>query len=120
MKSFLIAILFLPMIVLAHPGRTAGDGCHYCRTNCAKWGEVHGARHCHGGGSISKPTYNPPAVKLAPTVRNEKPSVVIPVESKIQNNKKIEDSEDNSFIIGAIVVSALLIGGAIKIGNKNK
>ena len=31
----------------AHPGRTAADGCHYCRTNCDKWGEVAGARHCH-------------------------------------------------------------------------
>ena len=33
--------------VWAHPGRTAADGCHYCRTNCDKWGEVAGARHCH-------------------------------------------------------------------------
>ena len=32
---------------LAHPGRTAADGCHYCRTNCDEWGEVAGARHCH-------------------------------------------------------------------------
>ena len=31
-----------------HPGRTAADGCHYCRTNCEKWGEVEGERHCHG------------------------------------------------------------------------
>ena len=31
----------------AHPGRTAADGCHYCRINCDKWGEVAGARHCH-------------------------------------------------------------------------
>ena len=31
----------------AHPGGLAADGCHYCRTNCAKWGEVEGARHCH-------------------------------------------------------------------------
>ena len=31
----------------AHPGRTAADGCHYCRTNCDKWGEVAGERHCH-------------------------------------------------------------------------
>ena len=22
----------------AHSGRTASDGCHYCRTNCDKWG----------------------------------------------------------------------------------
>ena len=32
---------------LAHPRRTAADGCLYCRTNCAKWGEVANARHCH-------------------------------------------------------------------------
>ncbi len=31
----------------AHPGNVAADGCHYCRTNCAKWGEVEGERHCH-------------------------------------------------------------------------
>lgn len=31
----------------AHPGNVTGDGCHYCRTNCAKWGEVEGERHCH-------------------------------------------------------------------------
>ena len=43
----------------AHPGRTASDGCHYCRTNCASWGEVSGARHCHGGGG-SQPVVPPP------------------------------------------------------------
>ena len=31
----------------AHPGGLAADGCHYCRTNCTKWGEVEGERHCH-------------------------------------------------------------------------
>lgn len=45
-----VAFLFVAPQVLAHPGNTAGDGCHYCRTNCAKWGEVEDARHCHGGG----------------------------------------------------------------------
>jgi hypothetical protein len=49
-------LLVLPQVVLAHPGNTAADGCHYCRTNCAKWGEVEGARHCHGGYS-SAPVY---------------------------------------------------------------
>jgi micrococcal nuclease len=67
----------------AHPGRTAADGCHYCRTNCASWGVPSNERHCHGGGSalietapiesaavvaqpiqqqpvIQKPTYAPP------------------------------------------------------------
>lgn len=44
----LVASLF-SLTAYAHPGRTASDGCHYCRTNCAKWGVEHGARHCHGG-----------------------------------------------------------------------
>ena len=42
----------------AHPSRTAADGCRYCRTNCAKWGEVAGARHCHGQKS-QRPTPAP-------------------------------------------------------------
>lgn len=33
--------------VSAHPGRTAADGCHYCRTNCDKWGVPWNERHCH-------------------------------------------------------------------------
>jgi len=70
----LLLILFISLFCLsfptnieAHPGRTASDGCHYCRTNCAKWGEVAGARHCHGGSSAHAPAVNPPAV-TAPIV----------------------------------------------------
>ena len=44
---FLVILLFSSN-AFAHPGGLAADGCHYCRTNCAKWGEVQGARHCHG------------------------------------------------------------------------
>ena len=42
--------ILIPSIAQAHPGGTAGDGCHYCRTNCDSWGETWNARHCHGGG----------------------------------------------------------------------
>jgi len=47
--SILVFILFLlaPVAVFAHPGNTAADGCHFCRTNCSYWGESWGARHCH-------------------------------------------------------------------------
>ena len=46
---FICLILFGSVnIGYAHPGRTASDGCHYCWTNCDRWGEVEGARHCHG------------------------------------------------------------------------
>ena len=51
MKKLIFAAVFLlvfPALVIAHPGRTAADGCHYCRTNCDKWGEEWDKRHCHG------------------------------------------------------------------------
>lgn len=63
----LLASLLLPKIILAHPGNTASDGCHYCRTNCDKWGEVWNARHCHGGYSPPPKTYTAPVVTLKPT-----------------------------------------------------
>lgn len=54
---FIVAIFISSMYsngrVKAHPGNTASDGCHYCRTNCDYWGEVYGERHCHGGADIS-------------------------------------------------------------------
>lgn len=63
-----VTLLFLfPKYSLAHPGRTASDGCHYCRTNCASWGEIEGARHCHGGYTAPAPAYVAPAIK--PTER---------------------------------------------------
>lgn len=55
MKIFLyftvILVLIAPLFGLAHPGRTASDGCHYCRTNCSSYGEEYNERHCHGGES---------------------------------------------------------------------
>lgn len=63
--------MLLTTSVYAHPGGTAADGCHYCRTNCSKWGEVEGARHCHGGGSaapqpITPKVYSPPPKPTTP------------------------------------------------------
>ena len=69
-KVLLIIFTFLLFFissnsVFAHPGRTAADGCHYCRTRCDYWGVAWNERHCHGGGSIqgvqeSTIIYNPP------------------------------------------------------------
>lgn len=60
MKKLIIFLLFLLFlfsgsIIFAHPGRTASDGCHYCRTNCDDWGVEWNERHCHGGSSTSTP-----------------------------------------------------------------
>ena len=57
--------------VLAHPGRTAADGCHYCRTNCDSWGVPWNERHCHGGGSDTGPT----PIYIAPT---QPPTIIYP------------------------------------------
>lgn len=59
--SFIVlGLIFMSSSVFAHPGNTASDGCHYCRTRCDYWGETWNARHCHGGGSYySPPSYSP-------------------------------------------------------------
>lgn len=56
----------MPQEAYAHPGNTASDGCHYCRTNCSKWGVPYDERHCHGGGSVPAPVQDPPAATVAP------------------------------------------------------
>ena len=63
---------------VAHPGRTAADGCHYCRTNCAKWNVAANKRHCHGGsggsvtsGQSSTRTVAPAAVAACPAGSGE-------------------------------------------------
>ena len=45
--SLLILLIGFFQIAYSHPGRTAADGCHYCRTNCDQWGVEWNVRHCH-------------------------------------------------------------------------
>lgn len=45
---FALAVFALYGTATAHPGRTASDGMHYCRTNCESWGVPYGQRHGHG------------------------------------------------------------------------
>jgi len=80
---FIFSLIFLPKIIFAHPGRTASDGCHYCRTNCAKWGEVENVRHCHGGGSVPQPLVEkvlpPPTTiptRISTRVPTRRPTVI--------------------------------------------
>ncbi len=56
---FSIFVLSIIQPVYAHPGRTAGDGCHYCRTNCGSWGgTAYNQRHCHQSKGVPQP-YEP-------------------------------------------------------------
>lgn len=55
---YLFVILFVVTAfdtsdILAHPGRTDGNGGHTCRTNCEKWGYEYGEYHYHNGGGSS-------------------------------------------------------------------
>ena len=55
LRSAILAIFvcYVASIGVAHPGGTASDGCHYCRSNCEKWDLDQDQRHCHDGGSDS-------------------------------------------------------------------
>ena len=75
---FFLLIFLFPNLIFAHPGRTASDGCHYCRTNCSKWGVPWDARHCHGGYEAPAP-YSPPKAAATPT---EKPIAATPIPTR--------------------------------------
>jgi len=47
--GFLFILTFTVSNIDAHPGNTASDGCHFCRTNCGKWGYTYDTRHGHQG-----------------------------------------------------------------------
>ena len=77
-----VVVVLMATSVFSHPGRTAADGCHYCRTNCAKWGEVEGARHCHGQKSQRHPPARQPRAarerirKIPIEIRDSTPRVI--------------------------------------------
>lgn len=64
----LVLLIVVPQLASAHPGNTAADGCHYCRTNCDKWGVPWNERHCHN----AKP------VKTVPKAVSSSKKAVVP------------------------------------------
>ena len=70
--SLMAFLLLMPFFTSAHPGRTASDGCHYCRTNCDYWGEAWNERHCHGGYVAPAPV----ATKLPTPTPRATPNIV--------------------------------------------
>ena len=83
--------------VSAHPGGTASDGCHYCRTNCDKWGVPWNQRHCHNN-------YIPPVVNtLMPT---KAPEQITDTTTKPVLVKAIEE---NSLSLKTVFMGGLII-----------
>jgi len=69
----IIVCLLFPLNVFAHPGGLDSKGCHYCRTNCAKWGLEQNEYHCHSGNTYSNSkgqTFNKDGVKISDPVTN--------------------------------------------------
>ena len=66
-----LTILVGTVEVVAHPGGTASDGCHACRTNCDRWGVEEDERHCHGsgGGAETQTQTQPPSAATGVTWR---------------------------------------------------
>lgn len=94
-KIILILITFIPTIVFAHPGKTDANGCHYCRTNCAKWGLYNGQYHCHNGGTgessssnntTKKTTKKTTTYKSSTTTRTTTTSTSTTTTQVIKNN----------------------------------
>lgn len=69
---------------MAHPGNTASDGCHFCRTNCDSWGVPWNTRHCHGGY-----TTPPPRIPII-THTTDTTKEVIPFEKITENDPNLE------------------------------
>lgn len=78
----LVAIIFVSaQPVFAHPGNTSSDGCHFCKTNCGKWGYTYGTRHGHHGevcnpskGPID-PFYSNGGIVEIPTIKVNTPAI---------------------------------------------
>lgn len=102
MKYLKISVIILITIVMnltinnvyAHPGRTDSNGCHYCRTNCAKWGLSQGQYHCHNGGSSSssrtKSTKSSSSAKPNQSANLTKETTKPVVKIKKSNNAKLK------------------------------
>ena len=90
-KNIILIVLAISIVVstsYAHSGRTASDGCHFCRTNCENYGYTYDTRHGHQGQicSTSKgatdPSYSsyipPPTPTPTVTTPTPTPTVTTP------------------------------------------
>lgn len=88
-RLIMIMIVALsPLYVEAHPGRTDSNGCHTCRTNCAKWGLRYGQYHCHGrkNSSTSSNTNKTTTTKVLDSNKNIKSISIDNTNIEVKDN----------------------------------
>ena len=117
-KSLFISLLaiivlgFYAGVVDAHPGRTAADGCHYCRTNCDTWGVPWNERHCHGG-SIPDDSSNtappPPQPTQSPQVIQQQITEPVVTTKKLieQLRDLIKERKESKELWSDLILSRL-------------
>jgi micrococcal nuclease len=107
--------------VYAHPGQTASDGCHYCKTNCDTWGVASNERHCHNGGSSTGSTGNTDttASNLIPVTKAPVFYTPIPPTRKPTNTPApyVETTMDKNKMFK---VSEIVDGDTIKVNVRGK
>ena len=112
-----IVLIFLAALIgsssiYAHPGRMDANGCHYCRTNCDKWGVAWDERHCHGGGGSSTES----TVQSAPAVQGQSisnPPIAIP--SRKPTSTPIQGYFKVSSIIDGDTIRVIINGKSEKV-----
>ena len=75
--TVLLSSVLTASLSAAHPGGRAADGCHYCRTNCAQWGEVAGERHCHEERQPSRVRQNGQSPARQPQAAEDRPVEIL-------------------------------------------
>lgn len=102
----LLLSVFVPLNVFAHPGGLDSKGCHYCRTNCAKWGLADNEYHCHSGNTYTNSSgqvYNSDGTKISDgnssndtTTEPSTPTTPPATEDDSSNNESVTPSTGNT------------------------
>lgn len=103
-KIILILITFIPTIVFAHPGKTDANGCHYCRTNCAKWGLYNGQYHCHNGGTGESSSSNNTTKKTTKKTTTNKSSTTTRATTTSTSTTTTQVIKNNDTTIKEIII----------------
>ena len=107
-KVILILITFIPTIVFAHPGKTDANGCHYCRTNCAKWGLYNGQYHCHNGGTGESSSSNNTTKKTTKKTTTNKSSTTRRTTTTSTSTTTTQVIKNNDTTIKKIIIDETL------------
>lgn len=103
-KIILILITFIPTIVFAHPGKTDANGCHYCRTNCAKWGPYNGQYHCHNGETGESSSSNNTTKKTTKKTTTNKSSTTTRATTTSTSTTTTQVIKNNDTTIKEIII----------------